>query len=317
VDGKNIGEIMCGLFKKWKDWWNGDDENSILKQIRDMMWYAGIFEILKQVHNVSQVYDVSKVYNISQENNVSLSNNRNARLPNSVFWEFIYFSHFEIQTNAIMRLLDKRKNKDVLSLRRLLEDIKENRLCLTRQNILESLDLPYEYKNGLIANPGTEEFKKCFHAQQMHQNIDRLAGISDENQRKPSDTIRECVIDWILNQLKADELKNIETYRHKYVAHSATEESRNGKNLKDMEIKLSKLSKANEIICKTASFVSENILGDGQKSFLAADVRGVSDNLGHTFISQKKLCDVVNDFDRYSKQVEKWCNWDWSSEFKK
>ncbi len=295
---------MCDFknkFQRWMDLWKGDDENSILKQIRDMMWFAAIFDILKQVHNIS------------------LSYNNNKELPNWAFWNFIYYSYFEIQTNAIMRLLDKRN--DVISLRRLVIDIQNNYQCLTRKNILDVLGLPYDYTSGLtrrpIDNTNQSEFNRCVTAEYMHERIDNLAGISSTDQRNPTDTIKRCVLDWIEKRFEAVELKDIEKYRHKFVAHAATPESRNWMNTNDMKITLRKISEAHKILCETANFIAQSILCDGQMSFLAGNILVVFENLDKPLASQDDITAMRNQFGGYEKQIKQWCNWDWSSEFGK
>ncbi len=291
---------MCGFkekFQMWKDWWNGGDENSIINQIYSMMWYAAIFEILKQVHNFS------------------LSRNSNKELPNWAFWNFVFTTHFETQTNAIMRLLDK--SNDVISLRRLVSDIKENCLCLTRKDILDSLNLPYDYENSLtISGSGTFNQSYAF-AELMHKQMDLLANIPSGSQRQPSDMIRKCVIDWIEKRLETVELKDIKKYRNKFVAHAATNKSRDGKDLKDMKITLRKISKAHEIICKTANFIAQNIFFDGRMSFLAGNIQDVLENLDKPLVSQENIPGLLAQLNEFKKQTEQWCKWDWSSEFEK
>ena len=301
-----LGDLeMCGYqekFQIWKSLWNGDDENSILKQIQEMMWRAAIFEVLKNIHNNS------------------LSQNDNKEIPNWIFWDYIFSSHFEIQANAIMRLLDRdaRKKRDVFSLYCLILDIKENCKYLTRNNILESLNLPYEYKNGLT-NPGQDTYETglCMTSYSRHKKIDNLTNITDENDRNPSDTISSDIIIWIEKQLDIVEIQDIKMYRHKYVAHAATNESRCGNDLEDMEISLGKISKANEIICKVANFIAENILGCSQMTFLAANISDVIENFDKPVISGDGLSLISDKFDEYRRQAEQWCNWNWSSEFNK
>lgn len=294
---------MCCLKPKietWKGWLLGEDENSVQNQIFRMIWNAAVFEIVKTAHNLA------------------LQRGGESALPNWAVSDMILYSYFETQVASIYRLLDNRPKPDVISLKRLVKDIRKSHRYLTRKNMLDALRLPYDYEKGLAdacTSNNTVEFDRCANSQSMHKRIDLLVGVSATGQRKPTDPVRQCVLDWIEKRLKTVELDDICEYRHKFVAHAATAESRTWKNTDDFKISLGKISKAHKIICETAAFIAENILGKSIQQFFAHSSRDVLKNLDKPLAAQEDISSLREQWGKYEKNTEECGNWNWASDF--
>ena len=143
-----------------------------------------------------------------------------------------------------------------------------------------------------------------------HRDIDRLAGVL-ATARKPTDTVRECVFDQIENRLNEIDIETIRTYRHKFVAHAATEGSREKKNSIDFNISFRMISHAHEIICTTAAFIGNNLLG---KSIVIPNVDDVFKDLDKPLVVEEDMGDLSTQWDKYRAQTKKWGTWDWDSD---
>jgi len=288
--------------KMWEEWLLGDDENSVRRQIFGMIWNAAVFEIVKTAHNQA------------------FKRGGESALPNWAVSDLILYSYFETQVSAIMRLLDDRNQPDIISLKRLVKDIKDTQWCLTRKNYLDAFGLPYDYEDRLVTaniHNDQNEFDRYARAKSMHERIDKLVGISDKAQRKPTDAIRQRLLEWIYNRLETTELIDIRDYRHKFVAHAAIPESRKWKDTKDYKISLGKISQAHKIICETTAFIAENILCKNIMQFFPHSARDVFENLDKPFATHENMSTLQEQWDRYENSTKEWCNWDWPQEFSK
>lgn len=298
IFGASIMFCLKPKIETWKGWLLGDDENSVRNQIFRLIWDTAVFEIVKTSHNLS------------------FQRGGESALPNWAVSDLILYSYFETQVVAIVRLLDNRS--DVISLKRLVKDIRKSHRCLTRKNMLDVLGLPYDYEDGLAdahTSNNPSEFIRCANSENMHKRIDLLVGVLAAGQRKPTDTVRECVLDWIEKRLEIIELEDIRKYRNKFVAHAATAESRKWKNTDDFKISLGKISEAHKIICETSAFIAENILGKSIQQFFARSSRDVLENLDKPLAAQEDISLLREQWKKYEKNTEEWGNWNWASDF--
>lgn len=207
-------------YGEWKEWLDGKysdgrvDNNSV----------SGVIYSLVQEMAVHEAY-------------LALCKFRpKSHLATSLFMRSSSFSYFEIQAIRIRRLTDKnpqsspKKNRDVYSLRRLVDDIQEqksNRL-MTRRNMCLRYGYPTtvhktEVENTkMLARTGSGSFSThLIDAGRFHKTLDKIC----VKQGALSKTF--------INELKRrtyyeknPELKNVRNFVDKYVAHSASDESR-------------------------------------------------------------------------------------------
>jgi hypothetical protein len=289
-------DSMKRRFQEWQEWWNGDDENSVHKQIYWMMRNAAVFEVFREGAELA--------WKRSQQS---------APLDWAVL-DFMRFGYLDLQVAAISRLLDKRK--DVTSLARLVDEIKGRCACLTRENILSVRGLSSEFGTGLgnahssDGSIGSEQHERVEYA---NRRIDELAGVSD-GQRKPTDTVRLCVLDWLEARLHDTALKEIVQYRHKFVAHASDPKSRKKKRKvpSDFQMCFSKVEQAHEIICQTAAFLGENILGGSPHLPHAEDV---FEHWDKPLILDQDKDAARNNYEEYRRKAKGWLSWEWQTEF--
>jgi len=295
------GFEMCGpinrKFQEWQEWWNGGDENAVHAQIYWMMRNAAVFEVLRKGAELA--------WSRSQQS---------AQLNWPVL-DFIRFAYLDTQVAAISRLLDKRK--DVISLVRLVCDIKEHCACLTRENILCARGLLSEFGSDLgsaHSSNGSIGSKQHESVEYANKRIDELAGLSD-GQKKPTDTVRQCVLDWLEGRLRDPALGEIVQYRHKFVAHASDPKTRKKqwKVASDFKMTFNKVKQAHEIICQTAAFLGDNILGGSAHVPHAEDV---FEHWDKPLALDEDKEGAHTNYNEYKKKTRGWLDWDWQTEFK-
>jgi len=253
VSTSHPAKDVKGKFQEWENMLVGKDMHSIGNQIYDMIWDCAFFRCINESRKYAAKDDKGNIKR------------------NDPLHSFINQSFFKTQLLSIRRLADKdfdriRKGKQytVCSLYNLIEDIKKNSAILTRKNILDAHNLPYDYEKaradfdkntdytqGAVFIPREIGFSK-----QIHEQVDSTAGITADK-RSPDD----LVPDDILKQFD-DKLASIEElckYVNKYIAHSATSENREG-DPDEIKEALGKILNAHKVICETASFIGNKIL---------------------------------------------------------
>ena len=286
----------------------GEDKHSISNQIRDMIWDCAFFQCI----NESRKY--------------ALKDDRGEPKRNRMLRYFINQSFFKTQLLSIRNLVDKDFNRvqnnkpyTVYPLYNLIEDIKKYSVLLTRENILAVHNLPYDYekamadferntdctKGGFIV-PQEIEFSK-----DIHRRIDSMTGIAADK-RSPDDLVPNNILKQFDGKLAG--IKELCDYVKKYIAHSATPESR--KAIPD-EIKgaLGKILDAHKIICEAASFIGTNLLFYGFGDFLPISRYGPFDQFDlfeylDEPIASKETIEKLREFwEKYRTETEQWYKW--------
>ena len=282
-----------------------EDRNSIQRQIWSMIWDAAVYRIINEARKYAKEVP---------EGGVEL---------NGMVHRLIDKCFFQSQANAIRRLLDRspaKGGKEVYSLYRLLEDIKENIHLCTRENIFATEERPYDY--GPVQK---EYFEYCeqqaregnrsimippelvWHRhEERHQDIDKLASVDKDN-RSPNDTIRPEVISRLKNKLGS--CREIVDYVDKFVAHAATPESRATIKADEITLTLGKFWDAHEVICNVANFVSKYILGDSNIGSLAIPQYDHFAYIDRPLIESENVEKLHEVWNKYEKETQSWGNW--------
>ena len=291
-------------FEEWKNMLLGEDIHSIRNQICGMIWDCAFFRCI----NESRRY--------------AAKDNKGNIKRNEPLHSFINQSFFKTQLLSIRRLTDKRS--DVYSLRRLIKDIKKNSALLTRKNILDAYNLPYDYEKAMeYLRQNTPKIKKgnaqvqtfigkdideVEFSKDIHRRIDSITGITADK-RSPDDLIPNDILKQFDDKLAS--IEELCKYVDKFIAHAATPDSR--KAIPD-EIKeaLGKILNAHKIICETASFIGNNLLFCGFGVFLPGPRYGQFDQFDifeylNERIASKETIEKLREFwEKYQAETEQW-----------
>jgi len=296
---------VCDLKNKldqWEEWCFGDDVNSIKHQIHRTTWDSAVFQCINEARRYAP-----------------RGNDGEPEL-NATVHEYINRSFFETQAIAIRRLLDSRN--DVVSLHRLIKDVQRNCSLLTRAGLLAAHEYPYDYEQERAKL--REEYGKgspqragqglinCAHSETMHGFMDALAGV-DSSLRKPTDTARPEIFAWLLHRL--DNCEEIFQYVNKFLAHSATPDSRARVSADDLNITLGKVFDAHRVICETVAFIGMKILYRSFGNFLAIPQYDQFRHFERPWVTKETVKKLRKFWDEYDKKTRQWEDWDWQAAF--
>jgi len=297
---------MCELkqkFREWEDWLFGDDIHSISHQIHRMIWDSAVFQSINEARKHAPK---------DQEGKPQL---------NGMVHEFINICFFKTQALTVRRMLDKRT--DVVSLYRLIDDMEKNCHILTRAGILEAHGYPYDYDKAqgefleeqlrTKAKRGDANSIKFVFSHHMHENIDILCRVKPDD-RKSQDCVKKEIFTYLKQKL--DSCKSIYDYVNKFVAHSATPESRASINADEINITYGVILEAHKIICQTAGFLGLMILNRSFGGFLAIPQFDQFENFEKPWATEEIVQKLYAFWKGYDEETRKWCDLDWVSDLK-
>src|SRR5215813_4451833 len=236
----------------WLSWIDTDEHHAIWRGLSSMVWTDRSFKMLTQ-------------FAINDEDNA---------LHNTLLAQALIDGHVATQVLAIRRLMDN-SNSDIISLRRLVKDIRRNFRLFTRENYICFDGLPYDYEAvlrkemiehagkapfwGQTSGPGAHGTSRM-----AHEQFDRLAGI-DPAKRSREDRLPVSLLATIerwLDESGADELAD---WSHAYLAHAGGPEAR--KRIDDLFVTANKLTDAMKALARVTEAISAWLLFAGGRSY--------------------------------------------------
>jgi len=235
----------------WVSWIDKDEHHSIWRVLSSIVCTDVSFKVLTH-------------FAMNDESNA---------LSNTLLGQALIDGHVATQVLAIRRLIDD-GNSDIISLRRLVKDLKRNFALFTRENFVCFDGLPYDYEAvqrkemmervgtgvfwGQTSGPGAHGTSRM-----AHEQFDRLTGISPANRRRedrlPSSLLK-TVERW-LDESGADELAK---WSHAYLAHAGGPESR--KRIAALMVTADKITDAIRALARVTEAISAWLLFAGGRS---------------------------------------------------
>jgi hypothetical protein len=233
----------------WLSWIDTDEHHAIWRVLSSMVWTDVSFRALTH-------------FAVNDENN---------GLNNSLLAEALLDGHVATQVLAIRRLMDD-GNSGIISLRRLVKDLKRNFALLTRENYVCFDGLPYDYEAvqqkemeragkgifwGETSGPGAHGTSGM-----AHEQFDKLAGI-DPAKRSREDRLPAFLLTTIerwLDDSGADELAK---WSHAFLAHAGGTESR---KRADLMVTTNKITDAIKALARVTEAISAWLLFAGGRT---------------------------------------------------
>lgn len=229
-----------------------DDQNSISSQILQMMWDDAAWRSLNRARFIAR--------------------DREDIGTSSIVGSLLDRGYISGQVIAISRLLERgaaRPQKQINSLRRLVDEISNSQHLITREIYICRDGLPYDHITARLteSNISQKNFIPTwlnspldFHQSLLlHEEFDRLSGVSPE-QRSRDDLIANTLFERLSKTLEDAVFQDILELRHKSIAHAADEISRrSSKNLRG-GISLDEIAKAHYLLLGVYQAISSNIL---------------------------------------------------------
>jgi len=287
----------------WRECLKSGDENSISQQIAAMIWDAAIFRF------------------ILESRQIQIKKNPERPLLNTSFHSFLDRNFFQSQIVSIRRLADKGYDltdikRGVYSLHSLIDDISKRRLELTRESLFKLRDIPYDYsqlqqREKEFITQQVKENRRGFRvppefnweiSAEAHITFDRLSGTLAEN-RTSQDVIAEKVFTRLEDRL--DMCQEIIQYVNKYIAHSATPESRALINVESSKITLKHIWDAHQVIYEISEYLM-GVLYSESYSPLAWKSPNLFDNWDAPLLEHQEIDRLETIYEQYGQETNKW-----------
>jgi hypothetical protein len=304
-------------YSEWIHWMRLDIDNSIWRQIYTMMWNDAVYRIINESRRLSQKTGMPSV---SQ---------------NGVLGEFIDQSYVATQILAIRRLTERappsqQRGKQVISLRRVIEDMSVHRLLLTRENYVCYDGLPYNYepvmhhefaefaarieKEGATLRTkrpgGPDDWSQ---SRRRHQAFDRLVG-KEPSSRERHDRIRKEIFSSLESAIDGCGHEQLITYGNKYIAHAADALSRRAATGLEKHLTLNKFSKVHKTLCQISFIISTCLLFDLSSSIIPTAQFEWKKNLDKPWVERDKFSDLQDLWNSHKALTESWISGDVFSE---
>ena len=297
------GEAFRCKRLQWMEWLNGEDPHSISHQIYTMLWDYALFCTVNELRRIAKT---------KPENGIAF-NGPVIRLFDAGF--------ATTQATAIRRLIEKPKKNPkwaVISLRRILKDIKENIDLITRENYVCYDGLPYDYEAlrdkwlsglprnetgvhvGTLPTNGPEGWPM---SERVQKNFDRLAQVNQKD-RKRTDQIKIEILEHLESQIKKCEA--IKKYVDKFIAHASAPETRMGLTGSQKALTLDRLIECHKVIYTVASFISGTLLWESSLGGLPVPQFDHLVNLDKSWTTTKNLEKARKKWNEFSKEVSNW-----------
>jgi len=242
-------------YNKWFMQFDSEDKNCILKQVQYMLFETLIYKCILKARSIAPKDGKGRI-----------------KLNGAVHY-LIDKCFFNSQLMTIRRLTDK-KGSDVVSLCKLLNQMKENCNNLTRKNyfmILKERGYEYDYSETkkkqdkyieenlrmgeVIGIPNGLNWEK---SERLHSNFDKMSKNKDCS-RTPENNIDNSIFNKLLNELDCcDKLRG---YIDHFVAHSLKPEKIEKLDNETLRVTFEHLWEAQQVICKVTKFVGLYLLG--------------------------------------------------------
>ncbi len=232
--------------KEWISWLRGNDPHSIWRQITSLLWDDVLFRTVNDLRRHA-------------------AENPSAKVGfNGPVLRLFDVGFITTQVTTIRRLTDRQPKdptKGVISLRRLVADIRVHRELLTREVYVAYDGLPYDpapVQSAWIekkAKDGTLEQVEWLEttgpnawatSDMIHKNFDKLVKAATPVSRSRTDLISLDWFDWLDERL--DVCNDIRKFTDKFVAHAAEPSSRSGLTAAQTGVTLDRLALCHKAI---------------------------------------------------------------------
>jgi hypothetical protein len=293
--------------EQWNDLLSGDESHAISGQFADMMWQDAAWRSANEARGYAK----------EDGPNASVAPLIGALLDRG---------YVAGQVLAIGRLLERSDPKNpkraVVSLRRLVAEIKDARDLITRENFVANDALPYDYEKGeraehekiaaelerrggayYIRNP-TDGPDAWGISKSQHQLFDRLSGV-DRDKRSRTDLIQRDFLARLEAYLDDPVFEQILDLRNKSVAHAADAFSRSQTNLLRTGLTMDEITRAHYLLFVVYQVLSVVFFGVSRGG-VPVPQHDQFEHLDEPFIRAARLPELRKFWVDHSNERESW-----------
>lgn len=263
-------------------WWEcarSQDSNSIEQQLNRIVWRRGFYRA------------------IARANRPPPSNEQGENEVSEPLAHFIRSCFFESQGAALRRVVggeldvkhDLTHKRATWSLRSLIADMQRNRCVLTRINLL----------------------KECpdWFRESQESDFDYLAEV-EASSRKDADIVRGSVLESLDTRL-ANEIKNIQLWVDKAIAHAASSHSRRVGGYEPGNVTNTEMMKTEELVCRVFSFLNRYLLSHKGLSLLPVWQGDLFSHASTPLFPTDRITDVESEWSEFEKLTRGWVEGAW------
>jgi hypothetical protein len=236
----------------WISWLAGEDLHAIWRQIAQLLWDYAFFQTLNELREEADRKPTEGV-------------GFNPQVLCLLDAGFV-----ATQASGVRRLVDR--GKDVISLGRLVDDIRHSHSLLTRENYLACRNLPYDFEQAkeahfrAMANApadvafrgmDTEGPEAWSEAKRAHARFDKLSE-KPGTARSKGDLVSARWLDRLASRIK--DCENVRIFTNKFIAHAADPSSRSKLTAGQLGVTLRRLAGCHRALLEVAEFVACRIL---------------------------------------------------------
>lgn len=265
----------------WIAWLSGSDAHTLWRQIHLLLWDYVLF---------STVNDIRRHVADNPSEGVGF-NSSVLRLFDTGF--------MTAQVIAIRRLSDQQPrdpSRGVISLRRLINEIRSSRELMTREVYVSYDGLPYDpsvvqaawIRTQVETGDATATWldptgpNAWVPSDLMHKNFDKLSQ-KNSNERSRDDLINSQIFDWLDEKL--DSCNDIRKFTDKFIAHAAEPASREGLTDEQVGVTLDRILQCHKAIYQVAAFIHGPLLYEGSVDPVPVPQFNHLENLDKAWIS--------------------------------
>jgi hypothetical protein len=284
----------------WIELLHDDSEHSIVSQYHNMMWQDAAWRMANEARRYT--FDDGPSSAITP-----------------VLGQLIDHGYAMGQVIAISRLLEKsnpkRPKKAVVSIRRIVDELYENRCLFTREIFVTRHGCGYDWFPGSGSTSSTELrwveptgangwLQSCI----MHDLFDKLSG-TDSQKRHRDDRLPDSIFETLTKKLDDPVFNEIAKLRNKRVAHAADAYSRNQVDNLRKSLKFEELEKAHYILTGVIQTVSSVFLTGLHigTSVLRAQPEAF-EHIDKPFIQSARKREFWKFWCAHTREREKWLN---------
>ena len=290
--------------EEWRSCLNGDDLHSIWRQQSSLLWDFALFQTINELRKEADK-------NPTKETGFNIPVLR------------LFDAGFAVtQAIGIRRLVDSQsKNnplKRVISLKALVDDIKENQGLLVREVYLACHEWPYDptpakqrFLDGMASSGqkssyvgmDTQGSEAWAASESAHERFDKLSETSP-TARSREDAVSPKWFDLLDSKIKICE--EVRVLTDKFIAHASDPISRTEKNADQIKITLNKLAECHQALLQIASFIGGPLLQDAMSGGLPTPQFNHLENFDKAWVGEGCLNKAREYWNRQTDQIEEW-----------
>lgn len=271
-DKESLNQFRDCLLR-WNRWLFDAPHNALINQILRMLQHDATFRMINSARELS-------------------INSPNEKVGfNWLFLQSYDYGYASSQLSTIRKLAcDKRT--DVISLNRLIKDIRENYHLFTRENYVCYNGAPFDPKEGQI----------YLFSELRHKCYDMLCndGSSKIMNRKQNFPVE--ILEKLTNKLSS--CNNLARVVHKFIAHAGELDTQENDGL--YKVTLDKIFQCHKEICQVFSFISGHLLNIRSSGLMPEFLGSPSINMDKSFCITEDLDKLDKFWENYKKGVGSW-----------